>query len=80
VSVNASRGQIYAALKDLRQFWERIRDQWDDAVTRDFETRFWGPLEAATVNALGALDRLDQVLLQIRQECGESSYHEEAFE
>ena len=79
MSVNTSRGQIFGAIKDLRLLWQRIREQWDDGVALEFQERFWDPLEAATVNALGALDRLGQVLLQIRQECGDrgATNHEE---
>lgn len=82
MSVNTSRGQVFAALKDLRLYWHRIREQWDDLVAQEFEERVWGPLEASTVSALGALDRLEQVLIQIRQDCGDSEniYHEEASE
>jgi hypothetical protein len=82
MSVSTARGQIHAALKDLRLYWQRTRERWDDAVAHQFEERLWNPLEATTVNVLGTLDRLEQVLMQIRQECGdrETTEHEEALE
>ncbi len=72
MSVNAPRGQIFSALKELRLLWHSTREQWSDAVAREFEERVWNPLEAASVTAVGALDRLEQVMIQMRQECGGS--------
>ncbi len=72
MSVNTARGQIYSELKDLRVLWRHSREQWDDAVARAFEEQFWQPLEAAAVGTISALDRLEQVLLQVRRECGGS--------
>ena len=83
MSVNAARGQIYSALKDLRLLWQRTREQWDDVVAREFEEQFWDPLDGTTTAAVAALDRLEQVLLQIRQECGQGEtihYDENASE
>jgi hypothetical protein len=79
MSVSTARGQIYSALKDLRVLWQLTREQWDDVVAREFQERFWLPLEGNTVSAVAALDRLGQVLSQIKQDCGDSetTYHDE---
>ena len=83
MSVNTARSQIYTSLKDLRILWQQTQEQWNDVVAHEFEELFWNPLEGATITAVGALDRLEQILLQVRRECGGhgmSAYGENASE
>ena len=69
MSVAAGRSKLYAALKDARLRWEVTADIWQDKVRRQFEEEVWGPLEAQAAAALRGIDRLQQVLIQARQEC-----------
>jgi len=61
--------ELSAALKDLKKAWADIQEGWDDPVSRDFGERTWTPLEAETVAALRAMDRLSPVLQRARREC-----------
>jgi hypothetical protein len=70
MSVSVGRSKLHTALKELRIHWEHVCFRWKDGVARDFEERFWLPLDASTVSTITAMDRLGQVLLQVRQDCG----------
>jgi hypothetical protein len=71
MSVVTGRAQLYQALKTLRARWDQTLRDWNDPVAREFEEKFLLPLDSATTSALSVMDRLTQVLEQIRQECGE---------
>jgi hypothetical protein len=69
VSVEAPRYKLYAALKAIRASWEQAQDKWHDAVRHDFEEHFWNGLEQSVLSSLNAMDRLSQVLRDVRRDC-----------
>ena len=69
MNVHAGRGKLYSALKNLRARWEQVQDDWLDVVQKEFADQVWEPLDAETAEALQGIDRLQQVLIQVRQEC-----------
>ena len=69
MSLNASAVELTNALKTVRLLWEEARAEWDDAVARDFEARWWAPLEAQVRATVGAMDRLAPVLGRAREDC-----------
>ena len=56
-------------LKTVRLLWDETRGGWKDAVARDFESRYWAPLEAQVLATAQAMDALRPVLARARQEC-----------
>ena len=71
MSLDTGRYQLYSALKTLRERWDATLEHWQDAVQQDFAETFWQPLEDRTRGALAAIDRLAQVVVRVRQECGD---------
>jgi hypothetical protein len=69
LSLETSRFQLFSALKALRLRWDDVCGQWDDAVRRDFEAEFWNHVEPGVTATLTALDRLAQVIGQLKREC-----------
>jgi hypothetical protein len=69
VSLATGRYQLASALKTLHVRWDETCMSWRDDVRREFTERFWNTLEAQVPAALAAIDRLDQVLTQLRQDC-----------
>jgi hypothetical protein len=69
MSLSAGRYQLYAALEALRLRWDDVRPRWQDAVRQDFEEEYWNEVEPRVNAALAAMDRLTQVLQQLKQEC-----------
>lgn len=69
MSLNSPWIELNNGLKTLRLAWEEARDQWKDAVGRDFEANRWAPLEAQVVSTLRAIDVLAPVLAAARRDC-----------
>jgi len=65
----AGRGKLYLSLKELRRRWELTEPGWQDVVRQQFEDKLLTPLDEHTAAALRGIDRLTQVLVQMRQEC-----------
>ena len=70
MSLSTGRYKLYTAMKDLAARWEETKDQWQDAVRQEFEEKQWEPLEPHVKAALSAMDRMDQVLVRVRNDCG----------
>ena len=73
MSLGSARYQLASAFKTLRLTWDDTKDDWRDAVRQDFDDQHWQALADRVPSLLTALDRLDQVLAQVRQDCGESA-------
>lgn len=72
MSLSAGRYQLTNAFKVLKQEWEGTENIWRDVIRRDFADHHWDPLVARMAAILTAIDRLDQVLAQVKRECGET--------
>jgi hypothetical protein len=69
MSLNSASVELTDGMKTLGAVWDEARTGWTDAIAEDFEQRFWTPLQAQTSDAVGAIDRLATVLMQVRREC-----------
>jgi hypothetical protein len=69
MSLSTGRYQLYASLEAIRLRWEEVRPHWSDAVRQDFEEQYWSQVEPRVNAALAAMDRLGQILLQLKREC-----------
>jgi hypothetical protein len=67
--LSAGRYQLYSALETLCLHWDEVRPRWDDVIRQQFEEEYWNPLEPRVNAALAAMDRLGQVLVQLKREC-----------
>ncbi len=70
MSLSSSSIELTDGMKTLGAVWDEARMGWTDAIAEDFEQRFWTPLQAQTGDAVGAIDRLATILMQVRRECG----------
>ena len=69
MSLNTAWIELNNGLKTLRLTWEDAREQWKDAVGRDFESQRWEPLELQVMSTLRALDVLAPLLAAAQREC-----------
>lgn len=72
MSLGSARYQLASAFKALILQWEDAAADWRDAVRRDFAEHHWQPLAGRVPAVLSALDRLDQVLAQMKHDCGDT--------
>ncbi len=69
MSLAAGRYQLANAFKSLKHEWEATENVWRDVVRKDFADDHWDPLAARMAAVLSAMDRLDQTLAQVKQDC-----------
>jgi hypothetical protein len=69
MKVDAGRGKLYDAQKVLRGRWDQVSELWSDQVKAEFEEKTWLPLDELTSEALRAIDRLAQILVECRRAC-----------
>lgn len=69
MSLSAGRYQLSNAFKALKQEWEGTENVWRDVVRKDFADAYWDPLAIRLAALLTAIDRLDHVIAQARQDC-----------
>ncbi|HEV3143449.1 MAG TPA: hypothetical protein VGZ47_06135 [Gemmataceae bacterium] len=69
ISTATGRGKLYGVLKDLRFKWDELENLWNDPVRKDFEEEVWEELVAQSQNAIRAMDRLAQIMMQMQNEC-----------
>ncbi len=69
MSVAAGRYQLANAFKSFKQEWEGTENVWRDVVRKDFAEMYFDPLSTRMSSVLTAMDRLDQALAQMKQDC-----------
>ncbi len=62
--------QTMRALKDQ---WLITEATWSDAVRRKFEDRYLGPLDPAVDAAVNGMQKMAEVLDQVRRDCSDRS-------
>jgi len=70
MSLSTGRYQLANAYKSLKQEWDATENFWRDVVRQDFTEQRWDPLSERVASVLTAMDKLDQALAQMRQDCG----------
>jgi len=53
----------------LKQEWEATENVWRDVIRKEFANDFWEPLSIRIGAMLTAIDRLDQKLAQMKNDC-----------
>ncbi len=62
--------QTMRALKDQ---WLITEATWSDAVRRKFEERYLGPLDPAVDAAVNGMQKMAELLDQVRRDCSDRS-------
>jgi len=57
------------ALKDLMMHWDRSEMTWKDKARSDFERDNLHELEPAVHRAVGAIQKIEEILRQARKDC-----------
>ena len=70
MSMAVSRSRLRAAMRDLLVQWDLARAQWDDLVSREFESKYLRTLEPKALRAVNAMEKMEAVLSRARAECG----------
>jgi len=71
LSMQSSKAKIHHAFKELTVAWAEAREQWNDPASDHFRERFLDPLEARVRAAVGAIERMDEVMAKVKRDCGD---------
>jgi hypothetical protein len=73
MSVTVGRAKLMGALKDLKLRWDKAKLNWDDPMSADIEKTVIDPLEPQVRATVGAMERINEVLMKARRDCEPSS-------
>lgn len=70
MSLNAAQTGLTGAYKEFRQRWSRIREHWDDTVSRDIEKSFVDALEPQIRQAVNGMTKMSEAMQAAERDCG----------
>jgi hypothetical protein len=69
MKLDGGRGALYSSLKTIQARWDATEPDWRDAMRAQFVAQVWEPLQQNVTVTLEAIDQLQAILHQMRQEC-----------
>jgi hypothetical protein len=71
--VLAGLSRVSQTIRVLREHWLVTEATWNDSVRQRFEDRYLAPLEPAADAAVNGLQKIAEVLDQVRRDCSDRS-------
>jgi hypothetical protein len=71
--VMAGSNRLKQTLRALKDQWLVTEETWGDQVRRRFEDRYLGPIDPAVDAAINGMQKMAEVLDQIRRDCSDRS-------
>ena len=69
MSTRVSSANLEEAVKRLSAEWQRTRDYWMDAKSREFEREYLEELPSMVMQARTAIEEIDVLLRKVRSAC-----------
>lgn len=69
MSLNIYWADLNLGMVELARQWEDTRAVWDDAMSQEFQRRYYEPLERNVHAVLEAMNHLGPLLDRARQDC-----------
>jgi len=69
MSLSGSRNRLIAITKELSTRWDETGNYWRDAKSREFEHKYIAELFAGVDKSITVLEKLDEVLTKVRNDC-----------
>ena len=69
MSLHDSKARLGDAGQRLALHWQETLGEWRDPKSRELEEQYLAPLESHLAAAVGAIDRLAEVLTRAEREC-----------
>jgi hypothetical protein len=69
-NIGSGGSKLQHDLKTLLIRWEQAKEEWDDAVSRDFEEKQLVPIQQAVSQAMHGIDDLQHFLARMIKEVG----------
>ena len=69
MALSGSRSRLAAISKELSLRWHETKTHWRDVKCQEFERRYIDELLARVDKTVTVIEKLDQVLAQIKRDC-----------
>jgi hypothetical protein len=69
MSLSSARGRLTGVTRDLSLKWDDTKNYWRDGKSQEFERRFLRELFAEVNQSQLAMEKLDELLCKIRNNC-----------
>ena len=71
--VMAGSTRLNQTVRALKDQWLVTEETWGDSVRQRFEDRYLAPLEPAVDSAINGMQKIAEVLDQVRRDCSDRS-------
>ena len=69
MNLSASKNRLVGLNKELTSRWEETRNFWRDTKSLEFEQRYMSELFANVDRTVTVLDKLNELLTKVRNDC-----------
>jgi hypothetical protein len=69
----AGSNRLGQTIRSVRDQWLLTEATWNDSVRQRFEERYLAPLEPAVESAINGMQKIADVLDQVRRDCSDRS-------
>ena len=75
MSLKIAENRLQDETKSFLLVWRASQDRWNDEVRRRFDEQYIEPIGRSLRNAQGAMERMQEIIIRARQECGNETFH-----
>ena len=69
MNLSGNKGRIVGLTRDISLRWAETKNHWRDAKSDEFERKFMVELDANVNRAMTILDKLEELLKKVRNDC-----------
>jgi hypothetical protein len=67
--MNACGTRLAAISKELWVQWQQTKEQWTDAKSQEFESKYLQELFSCADKSVAAIEQLDKIITKIKKDC-----------
>ena len=69
MNLRGNKSRLVASTHELMLRWAETRNYWRDAKSQEFDERFMQELRARVDKAVTYIDKLDEILKKVQNDC-----------
>ena len=69
MNLSGNKSRLVASTQELMLRWAETRNDWRDAKSQEFDERFMQELRARVDKAVTYIDKLDEILKKVQNDC-----------
>ena len=69
MNLSGNKSRLVASTQEVMLRWAETRNYWRDAKSQEFDERFMQELRARVDKAVTYIDKLDEILKKVQNDC-----------